>query len=252
MYANPKRLRSPEQRVGTLPNADLPPPVAGDSASEPSLVDALRAGDETAFERLLDRYYSPMLRLASSYVRSREEAEEVVQDTWLAVLAGIDRFQERSSFRTWLFRILVNRARTRAKREARSVPFSTAFAADSPRSGDPAGAAPVASAGTAAATTSLESWPALTTTRTPIDELLAGELRQRIDAAIAELPARQRAVITLRDVEGWSAEEVRNVLRLTETNQRVLLHRARIRVRDALVPYLASPDDDGNARLVLV
>jgi RNA polymerase sigma-70 factor (ECF subfamily) len=246
VYANPKRLRSPEERVGTLPNADLPPPAVDDPSGEASLVAALRAGDEAAFERLLDRYYSPMLRLAASYVRSREEAEEVIQDTWLAVLSGIRRFRGHSSFKTWLFRILVNRARTRAKREARSVPFSTAFAADSPRTGDAANAA-----GATAAAAWPETGPGLITATTPIDDLLARELRQRIDAAIAQLPERQRAVITLRDVEGWSADEVRNVLRLSETNQRVLLHRARVRVRDALAPYLATLDDDADARSLL-
>src|SRR5690606_18093987 len=116
------RLRSPDELVGTLSDTDLPPPR--DADTDALLVRALRERDETAFETLIDRLYAPMIRVASSYVRSREEAEEVVQDTWLAVLRGIDRFEGRSSLKTWIFRILVNRARTRASRESRSLPFS--------------------------------------------------------------------------------------------------------------------------------
>src|SRR5690606_28010279 len=120
-----KWLRSPSERVGTLSHADLPPPDASSTDEERLLVWALRGRDESAFESVLDRYYSPMLSLAQTYVRSREEAEEVVQDTWMAVLAGLERFEGRSSLKTWIFRILVNRARTRAKREARLLPFSS-------------------------------------------------------------------------------------------------------------------------------
>lgn len=246
MFANPKRLRRPEERVGTLPNADLPPPSLSTVDAEHLLVRALRVGDERAFEQLLDRYYSPMLRLATTFVRSREEAEEVIQETWLAVLSGVDRFEERSSFKTWLFRILVNRARARAKRESRMVPFSSLTApVATTEAGD--GAYP-AQAPLRAETDSTAWAGAPSRTPTPEEQLLASELRERIDGAIAVLPPRLQAVIALRDVEGWTAEEVCNLLNLSETNQRVLLHRARVRVRDALAPYLDGPGEEEDGR----
>jgi len=232
VFYNPRRLRRPEERVGQLSNAALPPPTAESVAeADDVLVRSLRARDEEAFERVIKQYYSPMLRLAMHFVRSREEAEEVLQDTWLAVLSGIDGFASRSSFKTWLFRILVNRARTRAKREARTVAFSAVTAAyGSAMYGeviaDPFEAATPVWAG------------APSDTRDPETHVLAGELNSRIESAIAALPSGQQAVIRLRDVEGWSADEVCNALKITEVNQRVLLHRARARVREMLVPYV--------------
>ncbi len=200
------RLRSPDERFGTLSEAALPPPSGADSEEERTLVRALRGRDESAFEEVLDRYYTPMLRLAGTYVRGDAEAEEVVQDTWLAVLNGIERFDGRSSLKTWIFRILVNRARTRAKRESRvvSLPADRDWGLE-------AGTSPG-----------------------PDERLIASELGARIEAAIETLPPRQREVITLRDVEGWTAAEVSDLLDLTEANQRVLLHRARVKVRDSL------------------
>lgn len=240
---NRKWLRSPSERVGTLSHADLPPPASFALDEEQLLVRALRERDEQAFESLLDHFYSPMLRLARAYVRSPEEAEEVVQDTWLAVLGGLDRFEGRSSLKTWIFRILVNRARTRAKREARLLPFSSLQEPSDPSGPDrdPPNAdwlsrqgegAPLAWHGTG-----LEA-------RSPEDCVLAGELQGRIETAIRGLPARQQEVITLRDIEGWTAEEVCDLLDISEANQRVLLHRARVKVRDALERYFASPDAD--------
>ena len=225
MFDNPRRLRRPEERVGQLTNADLPPPAELCLAEDAALITGLRARDEAAFAQLVDRYFSPMLRLAASFVRSREEAEEVIQETWLAVLRGVDRFQGHSSFRTWLFRILVNRARARGKREARTLPFS-ALASRSDSDGMTPFAAPE------------PLWSA--TPGDPERRLLDVELRAAIDAAIKQLPAEQQRVITLRDVEGWSAAEVCETLNLTAGNQRVLLHRARMHVRGALAPYLAS------------
>lgn len=230
---NRKWLRSPSERVGTLSHADLPPPASVSDDEERLLVRALRERDEGAFETLLDRWYTPMLRLATTYVRSHAEAEEVVQDTWLAVLAGLDRFEARSSLKTWVFRILVNRARTRARREARTLPFSAVQR--------PAGA--IDQEGDALNAEWLfrpertghlawhgQSWePA-----NPQEQLLTSELRDRIEEAISGLPPRQREVITLRDLEGWTADEVCQVLDLTDANQRILLHRARVKVRDAL------------------
>jgi RNA polymerase sigma-70 factor (ECF subfamily) len=198
---------------------------------------ALRAGDEAAFAALVDRYGPSLMRVARLYVRTPAVAEEVVQDTWVAVLNGLDRFEGRSSLKTWIFSILANIARTRGTREARSIPFSDLAAreaaADEPAvdpdrfqgAGDPqpgGWAVPPA------------SWAPI-----PDERLLADETLDRVRDAIAELPPAQRAVIALRDVEGWSSAETRAALDLSEGNQRVLLHRARSRVRAALEDYLS-------------
>lgn len=208
---------------------DVRPP-----ANEEALLLALRAGDEQAFVTLVDAYGPAMRRVALSFVRSASVADEVVQDAWLGVLRGVDRFERRSTLKTWLFRIVANIAKTRAVREARSVPFTAlepedeAPAVPSDRFQGPDGRYP---GGWVAFPT---AWPDL-----PENELLAGETRKLIGSAIDALPATQRLVITLRDVEGWDSEDVCNVLELTETNQRVLLHRARSKVRAALEDYLA-------------
>ncbi len=191
---------------------------------ELQLVKALRAGDERVFEQLVRMYQGTLLRVAQMYVSSRAVAEEVVQETWLAVLNGIDRFEGRSSVKTWIFRILANRAKTRAEREGRTIPFSSLGDSD-----EPAVEPDRFDRGHWAALPA--DWPEA--------RLLGDETLQVINSAIESLPATQRAVITLRDVQGWSAEEVRNVLELSETNQRVLLHRARSKVRGALEEYLA-------------
>ena len=202
------------------------------SPDETKLVEALRAGDEDAFRELVRTYNSSLLRVARIYVPTPVLAEEVVAETWLAVLEGLDRFQGRSSLKTWIFRILANRAKTRAVRERRTLPLSAleperiqepALDADRFRDWDDA------------------RWPghwAAPLTRWPEDRLLAGETREKLAQAIEALPGTQQAVISLRDVEGWSAEEVCNALGISETNQRVLLHRARSKVRKALEDYL--------------
>jgi RNA polymerase sigma-70 factor, ECF subfamily len=183
------------------------------------LLQCLRAGDEQAFVVLVRRYHDPMIRLASSFVPSRAVAEEVVQDTWMGVLRGIGGFEGRSSFRTWLFRILVNRARTAGARERRSIAIGDAGPAVDQSRFDAAGAwvAPP------------EQW-----IEDIDDRLRAGKMAHRIRSAIEELPSRQREVVTLRDVEGLSSDEVCHVLEITDGNQRVLLHRGRSRVRQAL------------------
>jgi RNA polymerase sigma-70 factor (ECF subfamily) len=191
------------------------------------LLDALRAGDERAFATLVDKYGPSLLRLARLYVPSRAVAEEVVQETWLAVLTGVERFEGRSSLKTWLFRILTNKAKTRGQRESRILPFSS-LAADGDEDGTAVPVERFARGG---------AW-ATPPQGVPEERLLASETRARVEEAIAALPPNQRAVITLRDVEGLSAEEACNVLGLTETNQRVLLHRARAKVRAALERYL--------------
>jgi RNA polymerase sigma-70 factor (ECF subfamily) len=173
-----------------------------------------------------------MLRIALLYVSSRAVAEEVVQETWLAVLTGLERFEGRSSLKTWLFRILTNKAKTRGQREARTVPFS-ALAAD----GDEGDTAVEVERFLGPGNPHAGGWAA-PPRGVPEERLLAAEARERVEAAIGGLPPNQRAVITLRDVEGLSAEEACNVLGLSETNQRVLLHRARAKVRAAFEQYL--------------
>jgi RNA polymerase sigma-70 factor, ECF subfamily len=200
---------------------------------EATLIDAIRRRDESAFVELVGRYQGPLLRLARVYARSHAVAEEIVQETWLGVLQGIDRFESRSSFRTWLFRILVNRARTRAEREGRMVPFSACQGGSS----DP-GARAVSEDRFLGP--DHPEWPyhwavpPKTWGNSPEAQVLTRETLEFVDRAIAALPPSQREVITLRDVQGWTSEEVCNVLTIAKTNQRVLLHRARSRVRGAL------------------
>jgi len=188
---------------------------------------------------LVERYNASLLRVALLYVPSRAVAEEVVQETWLAVLQGIGRFEERSSLKTWIFRILTNRAKTRAERERRTIPFS---ALSNP------GVVPEAALEPERFRAPDDArWPGHWASppaawSTPEARLESRETRERLRAAIEKLPPGQRAVLSLRDVEGWSSEEVCNALGLTETNQRVLLHRARSRVRKALESYLAQED----------
>jgi RNA polymerase sigma-70 factor, ECF subfamily len=198
------------------------------------VVEALRRGDEAAFAALVGRYHATLIRLALMYVRDRAVAEEVVQETWLGVLNGLDRFEARSSLKTWIFRIVTNRAKTRGQREARSVPFSAlAEPAELGPSVDPA-----RFRGRDQLFYGHWSSPPRPWADVPEERLLARETREHIAAAIRELPPAQREVITLRDVEGWSSDEVCNALDLSETNQRVLLHRARTKVRQMLAQYL--------------
>jgi RNA polymerase sigma-70 factor (ECF subfamily) len=242
-----KWLRSPSERVGTLSHTDLPPPAPAARDEEQLLVRALRERDEEAFVSLLDQLYSPMLRLARAYVRSREEAEEAVQDTWLAVLGGLGRFEGRSSLKTWIFRILVNRARTRAKREARLVPFSSVEHGAARTPSDRT--APISEWLFSQSTLPLPWHGDSLEPPSPDAAVLSAELRARVDSAIRCLPPRQQAVITLRDLEGWTPEEVCTLLEITEANQRVLLHRARVRVRDALASYFSAPDLESEPRV---
>ena len=189
---------------------------------------ALEDRDERAFVELVNRYQGPLTRIALVYCGSRAVAEEIVQDTWLGVLRGIERFEGRSSFKTWLFRILVNRARTQAEREGRTISFS-ALENDGPAVSPDRflGAEHPDWAGHWSVPP--RSWGA-----SPESDLLSKETLELVEGAIATLAPAQREVITLRDVEGWESEEVCNVLGITETNQRVLLHRARAKVRAAL------------------
>jgi RNA polymerase sigma-70 factor (ECF subfamily) len=194
------------------------------SREDARLVEGLRAGDETAFKEVMRLYGAAMLRVAQMYVSSRAVAEDVVGDAWVGVLRGIDRFEGRSSLKTWLFRIVANTAKTRGMREARSIPFSAL--------GDDEGAVdPDRFFGPDARFPGHWAVP-------PEGRVLVDEALDVIERAIERLPPSQRTVITLRDIQGLSAEEVRNALDLTETNQRVLLHRARSKVRSALEEYM--------------
>lgn len=207
------------------------------SAEDMALVQALRAGDEAAFTTLVERYNGALLRLARMYVHDQAVAEEVVQDTWVGVLNGIDRFEPRASLKTWIFRILMNRARTSAKREGRSTPFSEAVES----SGELDEPTPDLDHFIAAhAPDEPGDWwvsPPGNWGASPERAILAAETRAYVAEAIAALPPQQREVITLRDVEGWSSAEARNVLNISEINERVLLHRARSKVRRALERY---------------
>jgi RNA polymerase sigma-70 factor (ECF subfamily) len=206
------------------------------TAEDLELAARLRAGDEAAFMDLVDHLQPSMLRVARMYVSSQAVAEEVVQDAWLGVLQGIDGFEGRSSLRTWVFRILTNIAKTRGQREGRSVPFASLMGEDL----EAPTFDPWMFGGTDGRWPS--HWSSLPSDwrGIPDERLLGAETREVVFTAIAGLPAMQAEVIRLRDMLGWTSEEVRNALDLTETNQRVLLHRARAKVRRALERYLES------------
>jgi len=206
------------------PNAD------DDSA----IVRALRSGDEAAFMALVERYQGQMLRVARMYVPTQAVAEEVVQEAWLGVLRGLDGFEGRSSLRTWIFRILVNIAKTRGQRERRSVPFSSLWAVEGEEPAlEPERFLPEGERWAGHWAEDPASWDTV-----PEERLLSSETLAFVGATIETLPPNQREVIRMRDVLGWSSEEVRNALEISETNQRVLLHRARSKVRRALEGYL--------------
>ena len=201
------------------------------SPEDALLVEGLRARDEAAFAAVMRMYGRGMLRVAEMYVSSRAVAEDVVQEAWVGVLRGIGRFEGRSSLKTWLYRIVANTAKTRGVRESRSVPFSSL--------GDDG------DEGTVDADRFLGSgdrfpghWAVPPQAWAPEGRLLADETLGVVERAIDKLPPAQRAVITMRDVQGFTSEEVCNALDLTETNQRVLLHRARAKVRRALEEYM--------------
>ncbi len=205
------------------------PAVLDAGGDEALLVAALRAGDEVAFGDLVDRYYGVMQRVARQYVATKEAAEDVVQETFLGVIQGIGRFEGRSSLKTWMFRILVNRARTRGQREGRSRPFSAltlGLDEDEPAVDPDRFASEGRWAGYWSSPPSAEHLPEAS--------VLAAELGDELRVAIDGLPPAQRTVLDLRDVQGLSAAEVCELLELSEANQRVLLHRARSKARAAL------------------
>ena len=204
------------------------------SAEDLAIVERLRAGNEDAFMMFVERHQAMMLRIARMYVSSQAVAEEVVQDAWLGILRGLPNFEGRSSLRTWMYRILVNIAKSRGQREGRSVPFSSL-------AGDDDVEPSVAGSWFQGAE---DRWPGHWASLpndwrgVPEERFLAGETLKVIGETIASLPPAQAEVLRLRDVLGWSSEEVRNALDVSETNQRVLLHRARSKVRRAVDGYL--------------
>jgi RNA polymerase sigma-70 factor, ECF subfamily len=207
-------------------------------SDDESLVERAREGDEAAFAALVRRYTPMLMRLARMYVPTDALAEDVVQETWVAVVRGLERFEGRSSFKTWLFRILVNRAKTRGVREHRSIPFaSVGGGADGAGIEDEDGPTvdPSRFTSEGAWTSAPADWR-----NDPELSLESEETLRIVREAIDRLPERQKIVITLRDLEGLSSDEVRNVLDLSETNQRVLLHRARTKVRQALEDWIAA------------
>jgi len=225
----------------TMPQPDASRPDSsrvGASEDDLRLVETLRAGDEAAFSQLIDQYHASMLRLAMVFVPDEAVAEEVVQDAWIGILRGLPRFEGRSSLKTWMFRILTNTAKTRGQREGRSLPFSALVSSEG-EVGEPALDAdrfvPADDPRRAHEWVSLpRNWDDI-----PENRLLTQETLAVARAAIEDLPVGQRNVITLRDIEGWTSAEVCNVLEIGESNQRVLLHRARSKVRQALERYFS-------------
>ena len=196
------------------------------------LLPQLRAGDEEAFGQLVNAWTPGMLRTARPFVSSSTEAEEVVQETWAAIAAGLERFEERSSLRTWVYSILTNRARSRGSKEARSVPFSS-LAAQEVAAGSPA-VEPELFNHAGRWTSPPQRWEEL-----PEEALRAQETRDVLRDALATLTAPQRLVVTLRDIEGFSGEEAAMALGMAAGHQRVLLHRARAKLRARLEEYLS-------------
>lgn len=216
-----------------------PGTVSPEDAQQRALLVRLRAGDANAFAMLVDVLTPSLLRVARMHVQSHAIAEEVVQDTWIGVLKGLDGFEGRASVKTWIFRILLNQAKTRGVKEQRTIPFASLAGqeADEPFSAvDPSHFLPADHA----------EWPRHWATplprwdESPEQRLESRETMAAIRTAIDALPPVQRMVMTLRDVEGLDADEVCQALDITPGNQRVLLHRARSRVRTALEPHLAA------------
>jgi RNA polymerase sigma-70 factor, ECF subfamily len=223
------------QAESTVDIVTVQAPV-GASDNEIHFVNLLRHGDEAAFISLVEQYHTALLRLAMAYIPARTAAEEVVQETWMAVLEGIDQFEGRSSLKTWLFRILTNRAKTRAQREGRSIPFSSLpdiFDDFSEPAVDPDRFLPADHTQRPGQWVSFPSdWQEM-----PEERLLSQETLACINRAIERLQPNQREIIILRDILGWTSEEACTFLGISEGNQRVLLHRARSKVRSALEKY---------------
>jgi RNA polymerase sigma-70 factor (ECF subfamily) len=214
-------------------------PLPAEATQDERLVAGLRAGEESVFAELIESYGEAMLRIARGVVASPAVAEEVVQDTWLAVFTGVHRFEGRSSLRTWIFRILMNTAHTQRTRDARTLPFADLGRelADDEPAVDPERFLPPGH----------RRWPGHWSTppqpweSDPESRVLAAETLDVVRGVLDLMPMGQRAVVTLRDVQGWTAEEVSEALGVSRGNQRVLLHRARSRLRTALEEWMQAP-----------
>lgn len=220
--------------IAAAASTRVTPVRTGALSEDEQLVGGLRRGDEHAFGELIARHHRSMLRVAQSFVRDRAVAEEVVQDTWVAVLKGIDRFEGRSSLKTWLYRILTNQAKSRGERERRSIPQSALA--------ESAGGEPEVPEQRFRPLDDPErpgAW-ALPPRAWPHERLLARESIDAVRDAIQRLPLAQRIVVGLRDIDGWSSEEVCDALEISPGNQRVLLHRGRSKLRNELEGYFAS------------
>jgi RNA polymerase sigma-70 factor (ECF subfamily) len=225
-----------ESRQASDRERPTPPPATERGAGDTALVAALRRGDETAFAGVVDAWGPGMVRLARLYVPSQAVAEEVVQETWLAVLGGLDRFEGRSSLRSWVISILLNRARTHGRRERRALPFASLHERWQERHGEPA-VPPDRFQGPGDPRPGWWASPP-SSWGDPHARLEAREARAVIEEAIQALPLRQRQVLVLRDVIGAGSDEACELLELTEGNQRVLLHRARSKVRAELERWM--------------
>src|SRR3954468_16801378 len=224
--------------------------LEGGHAAQVELLDRLRAGDRTAFAELVDAWSPMLLRVARLHVSTHASAEEVVQETWLTVIRQLDRFEGRSSLRTWVFRILENQARSCGVRESRAMPWSSVFAADS-RGEDAATTVPASRFRGPG-----DNWPGgWTPAGRPVaghppreDAAVAAEVRRELGVALDELPERQRTVVELRDVHGLSSEEVCARLGVSAGNQRILLHRGRARLRARLEDVYRGTAEEGETR----
>jgi RNA polymerase sigma-70 factor, ECF subfamily len=228
------RMHQRENLYGMAPpGTNLASVVA--TADELLLIEQLRSGDEAAFVSLVDRYYATMMRLAMVYVTAWAVAEEVVQEAWVGILESLNRFEGRSSLKTWMFRILTNCAIRRAQREGRSIPFSSLLDHDidlAEPAVDPDRFLPADQQWAGHWVSFPSNWQEM-----PEERLLSQETRACLEQAIEALPPGQREIIVLRDIEGWTSEETCNFLGISEGNQRVLLHRARSKVRSTLEKY---------------
>jgi RNA polymerase sigma-70 factor (ECF subfamily) len=203
------------------------------SGDDLHLIKLLRNGNEAAFVSLVDHYSGTMVRLAMMYVTAWPVAEEVVQETWMSVIENLDRFEGRSSLKTWIFRILTNCAKTRAQRERRCISFSSL----SDRRADHAEPASEPDHLLLADHHPIGHWVSGKREEMPEEHLLSQEIRMRLEQAIEALPSNQREIVILRDVEGWSADEIYRNRGISKGNQRVLLHRARLKMRSALEKF---------------
>jgi RNA polymerase sigma-70 factor (ECF subfamily) len=215
--------------------------TARPGTDEAALVARLRDGDEAAFTTIVDGYHAAMLRVARGFVHDHATAEEVVQDAWIGVLKGLAAFEGRSSLRSWILAIVVNRAKTKAVREARSTPFSALALEEA--SGTQPSVEPDRFRGPDSEWPGGWAEPPRPWAENPEALLLQGETMGYLERALEELPPAQRSVITLRDFAGYDAQAICNVLGISETNMRVLLHRARSKIRGQLEQFIAEPQE---------